>query len=81
MQSESTVTQNLSLVLEGLHKTYFDRLRYYEWDEGARGFVGLDCVGMDRDKFLGHRINILANRYARDTYERALISSQKYLQF
>lgn len=78
MQSESTVAQNLSLVLESLQMTYFDRARYYEWDDETGGFVGLDCVGMNRAKFLGHRIDVRANPYARDIYDRALVSTEAH---
>jgi signal transduction histidine kinase/GAF domain-containing protein len=75
LQPEPSVQSSLTLVLEGLQKTYFDRARYYEWDEEIGEFVGLDCVGMNRGVFVGHRISVAENQYAKDVYDRAFTSA------
>lgn len=70
MQTELSLEKNLHQILLGVQAAGFDKVRAFEFREGAAAFVGLDSVGMsDPEGFAGLTISLDENPYARHLAE------------
>lgn len=64
MQTELSRDKILRLILNGVQKAGFDRVRIFEVDETRHQISGIDSVGMDDpEAFLGYTISLADNPY------------------